>query len=172
MNHRGFSLIEMLLYIGITSLMLSVMFSFVLNMTNARAKVQANADIAYNANLIEDRLGDAVRHATAINTGASTFGTDPGVLSLTMADLAVSPTIFSLTANDGIVQVSQAGGAFAPLTTTNVKVTNFTFTNLTSLKDVGIIQLNFTLQTVNNTMRPYDDASATFQTSFRIPLVP
>ncbi|MFA4922774.1 MAG: type II secretion system protein [Ignavibacteriaceae bacterium] len=167
---RGFTLIETILYILIIGMILSTLGLFLNHLLQARAKTLASSDLITAARTIQDQLGHAARRAEGVNTGASTFGTDPGALSLNMVDALVDPTIFSLTANDGQFQMREAAGSTVLLTTDDVRVTNLVFTNLTGVDDTGIIQVQFTLEEVNTSGSAYFDYEQTFQTTLRIPL--
>ena len=110
MNHeRGFTLFEAILYISLVGFILASMSSFVMQLMNARMKVQAQSEVLHSARLFEERLSDAVRHAKSINVGSSTFVTDPGVLSLQMVDTLKDPTIFRLDQDNGKIEVSEHG---------------------------------------------------------------
>lgn len=170
MNQKGFTLIEMVIYLTIIGIVLSTIALFLLNLMGARAKTQAISEVLSSAQLIQTRLSEAVRHAQGINVAASTFSSDPGVLSLNMVDSARDPTIFSLTQNDGQFQVSEQGSPASVLTPDHVAIKNLVFTNLTSSEDVGIIQMQFTVETTSGSGTQaffYDQA---FQTTLRIPL--
>jgi len=170
MNTRGFTLFESILSIALMGVILASLSSFLFQLTHVRVKIQAQSEVLHTARLFENRLSDAVRHASSIQGGSSVFGSDPGVLSLQMVDPLKDPTIFRLNANDGIIEVSEHGEAFVPLSTNKISATNFVFQNLTSADDKGVIQVFFTLSTVNPTNNPYYYATKSFQSSFRIPL--
>ena len=159
----------MILYIGIVSLIMVATVSLSISLMNLRIKERAMASIQSNETRILARLSDAMRHASLVNTGTSTFLTDPGVLSLQMVDSSVNPTIFSLTADNGIFQVKEASGSNVPLTTSDVSVTNFTVTNLTSSSDTGIILVQMTIS-VSSSSTPLYAFSQSFETVLRVPL--
>lgn len=170
MKLRGFTLIETILYILIIGMILSTLGLFLNHLLQARAKTLASSDLITAARTIQDQLSDAARRAEGINTGTSTFGTDPGVLSFNMVDVSVDPTVFSLTAADGQLRVSEAGGGSVLLTTDEVHITNLVFTNLTGVEDTGIIQVQFTLEAANTSGSAYFDYEQSFETTLRIPL--
>ncbi len=170
MNQRGFTLFELLIYVGIVGLILLTLGLSLINLLYGRVKVRAISEVLSNARLIEQQLSDAARHAEGINVGASTFNSDPGVLSLNMENAQVDPTIFSLSSDNGILQVSEAGTQDVSITTNNVQVTNLVFHNLTGSGDMGVIQVEYTLQANNPANLIYYDYVASFQTTLRIPL--
>lgn len=170
MDRRGFTLIETMLYIVIVAMVLGAISIFLLQVLGAREKTRVISEVVASGSFIQERLFEAVRHASAVRVAESTFGTDPGVLSLTMVNSARSPTVFSLTADDGQFQLSETGAPAVAITPANVQVTNLVFTNLTTPSDVGIIQVQFTLSVSSasgNRTFAYDQA---FQTTLRVPL--
>jgi len=169
-DQRGVTLIELLIYITIVGVIMVTVVSFMMNLLTSRSKVSAVSEVLANARLMQDRLNDAARHAEGINVGSSTFGTDPGVLSLNMADTGVDPTVFSLTSDDGQFQINEAGGGNVLVSSNDVKITNLVFSNLTTVEDIGIIQVKFTVTAVNPSDSDLFDYAENFQTSLRIPL--
>ncbi|MBT5808682.1 type II secretion system protein [Candidatus Uhrbacteria bacterium] len=170
MRQDGFTLVETLLYILLMGIVLVGISGFVLNLFEIRAKTQAASEVAFNARLIQDRLTDSMRHAEGVNTGASTFAADPGVLSINMVAGADDPHVYSLTADDGQFQISEAGGGAVSITTDDVSVSNLVFTNLTSADDVAVVQVQFTIETVNDSDVSFFDYAESFQTTLRVPL--
>lgn len=128
------------------------------------------SEVLSNARLIEQQLSDAVRHAEGININASIFDSDPGVLSFNMVAQGVDPTVFSLTADNGVLQISEADGAQVSITTDQVSVTDLRFHNLTGAGDTGVVQVEYSLQANNPSGLKYYDYVASFQTTLRIPL--
>jgi len=169
-NQRGTTLIELLIYIGIVGILLTTVSVFLLNLLSIRVKTVAMSQVVGNAHLIQDRLSDAMRHAETINVGASTFGSDPGVLSLNMVDVADDPEVFSLTADNGQFQVNKGVAGNVLLSSDGVEVTNLVFEQLTSASDVGVVQVRFTLKTVNPSLNDLFHYEESFQTTLRIPL--
>lgn len=170
-DQRGVSLVELIIYIAIVGVMLSTIAIFLINLMQARAKTAALSEVIGAATLIQERLHDAARHAEGINTGSSTFNSDPGVLSLDMVSVSEDPVVFSLTADDGQFQVSQAGGGAVALSGSALEITNLVFTNLTSADDTGIIQVNFTVSAPSDESVEFFAYEESFQTTLRIPLV-
>jgi hypothetical protein len=161
---------ETILYVMIVGTVLATMAGFLMNIVGARAKAIAISDVTDAARVIQTRLTDTARHASALNVGASTFNSDPGVLSFDMVLAGVDPTVFSLTSDNGQFQVQQAGGAQNVLTSSRVAITNLTFTNLTSDDDLGIIQVTYTVEMTTDSSSPLLEYAQTFQTTLRVPL--
>jgi prepilin-type N-terminal cleavage/methylation domain-containing protein len=169
-NKQGFTLVEVMVYVAIIALMMTTLVLFSINLIQVRAKQRVIHNVEANAARIFERLADAARHAEGINTGASTFNSDPGTLSVNIVSAGVDPTIFSLTADDGVFQANEGGAGNVAITTDDVAITNLVFTNLTSVTDIGIIKVEFTVAAVNNSGNPLYSYEESFQTAIRIPL--
>jgi type II secretory pathway pseudopilin PulG len=169
-DQRGVTLVELVVYITIVGVIMVTMVSFMMNLITSRSKISAVSEVLANARLIQDRLNDAARHAEGINVGGSTFGVDPGVLSLNMVDVGVDPTVFSLTSDDGQFQINEADGGNVLVSSNDVKITNLVFSNLTTVEDIGIIQVKFTVTSINPSDSDLFDYAENFQTAIRIPL--
>lgn len=169
-EHKGFTLLEIVIYLAIVGVILSTLSLFLLQLLRVREKTNAISEVMASALLIENRLSEAVRHANDVDEAQSVFGSDPGILTLTMVDVARNPMVFSITADDGQMQVSQAGADPIAITPPDVRVTNLVFTNLTSPTDVGIIQVQFTVEATSSSGEKTFSYDQTFQTVLRIPL--
>lgn len=169
-NQKGFTLIETIVYLLIVGVILSTLALFLLHVMNARTKTYAISEVISSANLIQERLSEAVRHSTSLRVADSTFGTDPGVLSLNMADPARTPVEFSLTSDNGQLQISEAGGDPVILSPANVYISELIFTNLTSVNDAGMIQVKFTAEVTSDSGTKAFEYDQSFQTTLRIPL--
>lgn len=167
---RGFTLVEMILYIFIVGVILSVLALFLLQLLNARTKTYAISEVLSSAHLIEERLSEAIRHASSIEIADSQFQSDPGVLSLNMVDAGRTPVTFSLTQDNGQFQVSEGGNNPVVLSPDNIEITNLVFTNLTTQDDTGMIRVEFTVKISSDSATKAFTYEQSFQTALRIPL--
>lgn len=128
---RGFTLIETIIYMAIIGLVVSSFVGFSVTVSRARNKSYASEEVQANARMALDLISQRIRAASSVNTGTSTFNSDPGVLSLAMADAAKNPTIIDLTADDGVLRITEGVNSPVSVTSGRVRVTNLVFTNLT-----------------------------------------
>jgi prepilin-type N-terminal cleavage/methylation domain-containing protein len=129
---KGFTLIEIMVYVAIIGLVVFAFINFSLAVASAGNKAYVEQEVQANARLALDILRQRIMSAKDIELYPnSIFDLDPGTLSLTMADGAVNPTIFSLTGDDGTLQIKEGASSAVPITTSKVKITNLVFTNLT-----------------------------------------
>ena len=130
MNHRGVSLVELILYVALASIVLLAMGTFTIDVLLGRQKVAVIDKQKQTTRVAWARMNREIERATGINTGASTFGSHPGVLSLVMPDAANNPTVFDV--SGGRLRMTQGANPAIFLTPTNITVSNLVFTNLSN----------------------------------------
>ena len=155
---QGFTLIELILYLGIAAGVITSLTLFSLTIGGTRQKALVASEVQSNMRFANEIISQRIRAADGINIGPSTFGSDPGVLSLSMADASKDPTIIDLTADDGILRIKEGASAAVPLTTDEVKVTNFQLTDLSAAASKGNIRFELTIE--------FDNTSATNEFDF------
>lgn len=125
---RGFTLLEFIIYIALVTVVLGAAVMFALQFTVTQTKASVTAQATRNAQFAMERIRTEVREADAIDIGATTFGSDPDTLTLTMADAGTDPTVFAVT--DGQLTVQQGTDPPLPLTEPGVEVVEFTLEDL------------------------------------------
>lgn len=135
----GFTLVEMLLYIGIASVILVLSLQTLIRVMESRQRSAASSDVQQGLRVAVNRMLDTALNAASVDAGTSVFGTANGRLAFTMGDAADSPTVFALSGN----AVTLAAGAKAalPLTPPTVKVDTLRFTNLTPSNGVAAVRI-------------------------------
>lgn len=136
-KRAGFTLIELLVYMGIIGFILVTATSVTFEFAQARAKVGSLREANRNARLVLSRLVSEVREADGINGGGTTFGTNPGQLSLSFAttDPTRDPTIFSIVTDGSgrrTLYLQQGSGPNLPLTSPKVNMEEFVLTDLST----------------------------------------
>jgi type II secretory pathway pseudopilin PulG len=123
-NEYGFTLIELILYIALITLILSALVPFAWNMIESGVKSSVQQEVNANARYISERIKYEVRNATGINSVAATS------ISLATATPATNPTVIDL--SGGNIRIKQGTGAAVNLNSSNTVINSLTFTNLTS----------------------------------------
>lgn len=145
-TQKGFTLIELMLYIGICSFMLLVVFLFVSQILEARVKAQTIAEVEQQGDWAVQVITQAIRNsASPINSPAA--GASANTLSLKFIDVTKNPTVFAL--SSGAITVSEAGGATINLTNSKIIISSLTFQNVTKTGTKGSVKFSFTA-TFNN----------------------
>ncbi|MEK7571212.1 MAG: type II secretion system protein [Patescibacteria group bacterium] len=135
---RGFTYIEIIIYVAILTIMLTTLIPFAWNIIEGGAKSTTQQEVFANARFISERIKYEIRNATGINSVSST------AISLTTATSATNPTVIDL--SSGNVRITQGTGSTVNLNSPDTTVSNFTFTNYTSSDNkTKHIQFTFTL---------------------------
>lgn len=162
---KGFTLIETLIYIAVIGLVVSSFVVFSVSVSQSGNKTFVTQEVHANARHALDIMSGRIRASTGVNTEASTFGSDPGVLSLSMAASGSNPTVLSLSGDDGVLQITEGVGSAVALTSDEVKVTNLVFTNLTPTGARESIRIQMTVAYNNAGSDVEYSYSKSFQTA-------
>lgn len=145
-NQKGFTILEMLLYVSICSVLLLSLSLFLTTLFGARIKHQSIADVNQQGAQVMQLLTETIRNAESIQT--PTVGATSPTLSVTVSDGLLSPTIFSV--SSGTVMISEGGGPNILLTNSHVTVSNFLFKNISSASSSDrTIQISYTIDYKN-----------------------
>ncbi len=157
-NRGGFTLVELLLYAAMLSIIIFSVGIF-LNLTlQSRTKNQVIAEVEQQGILAMQRMMQVVRNSNLINSPAT--GASGSTLSVNMPQAALSPTVFAL--SGGAVTITEGTGATVSLTNNLVSVTGLTFTNVSRASTPGTVRVQFTITYINNSGRNEYDYSKTF----------
>ena len=131
-NGAGFTLIETLIYIAIIGGVVATFVNFSLTISDSRNKTYVVQEVQANARTALDLITQNIQSANGINTSISIFGSDPGLLSLSMTSSTLNPTVIGLSEDDGILEMKQGTSASTTITSDELNITNLIFTNLTA----------------------------------------
>ncbi|MBT4315079.1 MAG: GxxExxY protein [Candidatus Magasanikbacteria bacterium] len=148
-DRSGFTLIETILYITIISAVMGAFVSFSLSVANSSNKTYAVQEVQANSRVSLEIITQKIQSATGVNIASSTFGSDPGVLSLSFASSTLNPTIIQLSDDDGILQITEGGADPINITSSEVQITNLQFTNLTGTGNRENIKIDTTIEFFN-----------------------
>lgn len=160
----GFTLVEILLYLALSSAMLTIIVTFLFVLMQSRIKNQTIAEVEQQGLQVMQLITNTTRNAEAILTPAA--GVTSTSLSLQVAEAAKSPTVFDI--SDGALTVTE--GASDPITITSPLVTasDVSFQNLSATGTPGSLRVSFTLSRTNVDGKSEYDYSQTFYGSSNI----
>jgi len=144
-NKKGFTLIELVLYVGVTSIMLLVIVVFLANLLQSRIKNQTIAEVEQQGIQVMQIITQTTRNAE--NITAPLIGTSASSLTLDVLAGANDPTVFDLF--EGTVRIAEGNSSAVSLTNSRVVVSNLIFQNLSRADTSGIIRIQFTLTHIN-----------------------
>lgn len=140
----GFTLVELLIYVAVFSVLVGGLATFVTSMQAARLRSQTVFEVQDQGENALRMMTQAVRNGTAITTPA--VGANGATLSLTTPDGATSPTTFSL--SNGVLQISEGAGGPIALTNNQVTISQLIVTNVSHPSTPGVVQIQFTVTSV------------------------
>ena len=151
-DKRGTSFVEIILYVAIVGMLLSAFLSLSLYLHRAYNKVFTIQEVHFNAQLVLDTIGNALKATKKINIDDSVFDSNPGELSLEMFDATI-PIKFYVDTDNGALYMAK-GVTKSKITDSHVAITNLVFTYLEE-DNVEGIAINMTVE--------YPGASDSFQ---------
>ncbi|MFZ2190425.1 MAG: GIY-YIG nuclease family protein [Candidatus Magasanikiibacteriota bacterium] len=150
-NSAGFTLVETIIYVAIIGGIIATFISFSLNISNARNKTYVQEETQANARVVLNIITQKIQSASGVNTSASVFGVDPGVLSLAMSSSTLNPTIINLSADNGRLQIKEGDNATTTITTAQVQVNNLVFNNFSASSTRENIGVDLNVSFVSST---------------------
>lgn len=158
-NHSaGVTLLEVLLYVALSTGLLLTATSLASLAVEARVKNQTIAEVEKQGAQIVQRLGQSIRNAVAITSPATS--TSASSLTLEMAESAANPTVFDL--NNSVVRLQTGGGVPVSLSNSRVAVSDLVFYNYSYADTPGTISFSFTVTHKNENDRYLYNFSQTF----------
>jgi type II secretory pathway pseudopilin PulG len=136
-KNDGYSLVEMVIYISILTLIFVFAVNTLLSYSQSYRVLSALRVAEHSGVDAMERITRDIRSATSVDSVNSTFGTSPGVLTLVETTLGVSTTT-KFYAQNGILKVDINGVYFGPLTLSNASTTNLVFTLLDNTESVAV----------------------------------
>ncbi len=118
---RGFSLIEVLVYIAVTVFVSTAGVLTYLSLNTVLLRQETERSVNHAAVVALEKISRDLRSASSVNTSQSTLGTSPSTLTL---NVGTSTTGFSIVG--GVLVYTRGGVEVGPLTGTAVTIENFT----------------------------------------------
>ncbi len=124
---KGFSILEITLYIGVFSTVMLVVTYLLITVIQERVKSQTIAEVEEEGRSVMEIISQTARNAQAINLPE--VGSPDSMLSLEVDDVAKNPTEFYL--KDEVIYIKEGPNPELPLTVLNrVSVPEFTVSQL------------------------------------------
>lgn len=137
-DKKGFSIVEMLVYISILVLMLGVIFNIVLSVIHSGKVIRSLKNVENSAITSLERLVRETRQAENIDIDSSTLGAHPGVLVLEGEDEIGNPRVVEFYLSTSTLMFKENGVDIGALTQEDTRVTNLVFRRFSSISAEGI----------------------------------
>ncbi|MCF7843441.1 prepilin-type N-terminal cleavage/methylation domain-containing protein [Candidatus Gracilibacteria bacterium] len=141
---KGFTLIEMMLYVSICSILLLALTSMFSLLIGARIKNQTIAEVNQSGIQVMQLITQTIRDAKSIN--APLAPSSSSTLSIKMNNAILDPTIFDIAS--GTIRIKEGTSTYTTITNSKVKASSLLFTNTTvvaSTTDGGSVGISFVL---------------------------
>ncbi len=144
-SKKGFTLVELLLYVGTASILLLATSLFFFVLLQSRVKNQTIAEVEQQGLQVMQSITQTVRNAEAITVPSA--GSSTSSLTLDVVTAASDPTV--LHESSGVIRITEGIGSPVALTNSRVTASGLTFQNLSRTGTPGTIRIQFTLTQVN-----------------------
>ncbi|MFC1623665.1 prepilin-type N-terminal cleavage/methylation domain-containing protein [Patescibacteria group bacterium] len=134
---NGFSFLEMIIYITILTIVLSLVINLTLLMTKSYSNIKVSHNINNSAISIMERLTREIRWSDSVNEGSSVFGSDLGILVLNTIDESEEIVETRFYEEGGDFKIKQGIADANVLNDDNVSINKFLLTKV----DTGISEM-------------------------------
>lgn len=171
---KGFTLLEILVSIGVLALMSTLLTQVFITSTRSNTKTEIAKDVKQNGDFATEVIARLIRNSLAITTLCSTTGTTTSSIAITNPDGGATTLGCAL---DGTVTriASTSAGATAYLTASNLTLggtscsgATLTFTCTAPVDQPTTVSIAFTLSQKGTPEDQSARASASFQTTVAI----
>ncbi len=160
-KRKGFTLIELLLYISISVVLLLFVSFFLSLLLESKIKNQTIAEVDQQGMQVLEIMTQTLRNATVINAPA--VGSSSAIsFSVGTLDPAKNPTIFDI--SNGVIRIKEGSDPIIDLTSNKVTASGI-FENITRPTTNGMMRIQLTISSVNNSGKSHYDATKTFYNS-------
>lgn len=142
---KGFTLVEMVLYIAISAIILSAIGVMVDVSYKVRARQQVISEVEQQGTEITQIINQVIRNSTLIQVPIA--AASGSTLTLTFADGAKNPTTFDLSGTT--LRISEGGGSAVSLNNSKVQISDLSFSNLSQASTPGTVKFSFTVSYYN-----------------------
>jgi type II secretory pathway pseudopilin PulG len=176
-NLKAFTLIELIIYVAIASMVLVASVRIGWNILQAQEKQEAQQEVLYNSRMALHHMQYYIRQAETVTTASSTFASHPGILTLDYAGEGTDVVIDTYTKSVTIggqsttirkLRIKDGAASAVDITSDLIDVTDFTLTNLQRGTEPFNIHIALTLERENPGGVPQNDASESFETSLSL----
>ncbi|MDD5110528.1 MAG: prepilin-type N-terminal cleavage/methylation domain-containing protein [Patescibacteria group bacterium] len=156
-QRSGFTLVEMVIATALLVVVFLVGFDLLWQVLSVQSKTLAVQEVQQNARIALRRIETEIRNSSGVTLASSTFGVDPGTLTLDYPGTGTDVVFDTATSTVTVGGVSMpyrmlrisVGGSPVALTNDRVDVTKFLLTNLTHGQTPATIRIDIGVQMLN-----------------------
>ncbi len=161
-KQKGFTLIELVIYIGILALFVFIVADSMISITRSYATLKSARAIHFSALSSYDRLANQIRDGREINLGLSTLGSHPGTLAV-VSDTGSGDSTIVFSLENGRLKVVTDSVEEGFLTKDDTTITNLVFNKFLVNGSEGV-RVEMTIESVHGT----STRSSVFYNTFKL----
>lgn len=146
-NKKGFTLVEMMMYVAIMVVVGSVFVVFIPQVTRENAYIQAKGEVLDNITSVMDLMVREIKHSSGVYPSTTVFIANPGQLSLETRFNTIATeesTFVDFYVDSNRLYVKREEEAIQQLTSDKVKINSLVFTNLNAGGSYPVIRIVLT----------------------------
>lgn len=146
-NKKGFTLVEMLMYVAIMVIVGSVMVVFIPQVTRKNAYIQAKGDVLDNMTSAMEIMAREIKNSSSVYASTTVFAVSPGQLSLETHYNTITTedtTFVDFYVDNNRLYVKREEQAAELLVSDKIKITSLIFTNLNAGGNYPVIRITLT----------------------------
>lgn len=140
-SREGFTLIEILIYIGLITVITGSFIASSYQIIDSKGRVQGQLELTENKKFLVEKLKWVLASNQAINSPTS--GNSGASLSVNKLNYGSNPLVVDLSANQ--IRLTLGAGQPVPITNSQVSISSLTFTNQ-NLSGRSVIRIQATMQ--------------------------
>lgn len=145
-SQKGFTLVELVLYVSICSILLLTISSFLPFLLDARIRSQSITEVNQQGFQVMSLITQTIRNGRSIQSPG--IGVSSSTLSITTGNAVLNPTIFDVSSTT--VRIKEGSKSAVHLTNSRIRVSGLTFQNVSSGSSTEkIIRISFTIDSIN-----------------------
>ena len=156
--YRGFTLVELILYIAIVTMFMTAVIYFTSDIVYGRVRSQVHQEVNQNMRLASKRIMYEIRNASGVNSVSASS------ISLASTDSGRNPTVIDRDVSSGRLRIGYGGSQYF-LTSNKVTVTALNFTDF-STADSTNVKFSITIKATGD--RKEFQKSETYETSVEL----
>lgn len=157
--NKGFSLVEILVYVGIFSIIsIAVITSSVVVMSSF-SKTRDIRNVLETGNIVFERITREIRQSSSVDLANSILSSNPGSLQLNSTDISGNPRTVKFIIENGALNLYQNGTLVDNLLGYDVVVSNLIFRRITTTAGEAV-KIEMTVGNLNSrnpTSRNFND---------------
>lgn len=135
---RGFTLVEMIIYIAFFAILSLLAIQATIVVMNSFYTLRLTQNINQSASVALERMSREIRNAYDIDDAQSTFGANPGRLTLKTKDSTDNDTTIEFYVSNGKIGIKEGGVDKGVLMTKNATTTNLVFRKIDTVNSQAV----------------------------------